>query len=112
MARGTHDQNWKQKVLAWRASGKSGSAWSKENQIPYTTLLGWKRRFENSTKERPLSNAESSKAFIELKDQPISNSGTYSGVTLEHQGIKIRLETGFNPVVLKQCLACLGGVSC
>ena len=111
MAKGTHDTNWKQKVLAWRASGKSGSAWSKENQIPYTTLLGWKRRFEKST-DRPPSNSQSSKAFIELKDQPLSNLGTCSGVILEYQGMKIRLETGFNQVVLKQCLACLGGASC
>jgi hypothetical protein len=110
MAKGRPDPNWQQKVLEWQASGKSGLAWCKENQIPYTTLLGWKKRLENSHKEQQ-SNHRLSKAFIELKDQPI-NTGICSGVTLEYQSIKICLQAGFNSDVLKQCLACLGGVFC
>jgi hypothetical protein len=110
MAKGKPDPNWQQKILEWQASGKKGLAWCQENQIPYTTFLGWKQRFENSHK-RLQSNVQSSKAFIELKDQPLSNSRICSGVTLECNGIKICLQTGFNPVVLKQCIACLGGAS-
>ena len=111
MAKGRPNPNWQQKVLEWQASGKNCLVWCKENQIPYTTLLGWKQRFENSHKGLQ-SNVQSSKAFVELKDQPVPNSEICSGITLEYHGIKIRLEAGFNSVVLKQCLACLGGVPC
>jgi hypothetical protein len=109
MAKGRPDPNWKQKILEWQASGKKSILWCKENQIPYTTFIGWKQRFENSHKGlRP--KVQPPKGFIELKDQPISNSRC-SGITLEYHGFKIKLEAGFNADVLKQCLACLGGVS-
>jgi hypothetical protein len=111
MAKGKPDPNWQQRVLEWQASGKTILVWCQENQIPYTTFLGWKQRFENSHKGLQ-SNVLSSKAFIELKNQPPANSGIYSGVTLEYHGIKICLQAGFSPAVLKQCLACLGGISC
>jgi hypothetical protein len=107
MAKVRPNSNWQQKVLEWQASGKSGMAWCKENQVPYTTFMGWKQRFENPHKG-PRTNNQSSKAFIELKDQPLPDSG----IALEYQNIKICLQAGFDPIVLKQCLVCLGGVSC
>ncbi len=111
MAKGRPDPNWQQKVLEWQASGKKSVVWCKENQIPYTTLLGWKQRLEHP-RQRQRPKAQPSQGFIELRDQPVSNSGTCSGITIECHGIKIRLEAGFNADVLQQCLACLGGVSC
>lgn len=51
MPKGRADPSWRQKVLEWQASGKTGLAWSKKKQIPYTTLLGWKRRFEAGRKD-------------------------------------------------------------
>lgn len=105
MAKGKPDPNWKQKVLAWKASGMSGPAWCKENNTPYTTFIGWKQRFENANKNQA---AIPPTRFIELKDPPSS----VSGITLEYQGLKICLEIGFNPTVLKQCLTCIGGIAC
>lgn len=105
MVKGKPDPNWKQKVLAWKTSGLSGAAWCRENKTPYTTLVGWKQRFENSKKSPTVITPT---GFIELKDSPSS----VSGITLEYQGIKICLETGFNPTVLKQCLACIGDIAC
>lgn len=105
MAKGKPDPNWKQKVLEWKASGKNSLIWSKENNIPYTTLLGWKRRLEIAHKNDTL---KSSTGFIELKDQPPTNSGVF----LEYHGIKICLQPGFNSLVLKQCLSCIKSVPC
>lgn len=111
MAKGKPDPNWQKKVLEWQKSGKKIPAWCQENQIPYTTFLGWKLRFGNFHKKLQ-SNTQPSKVFIELQDKPLSNSQIFSGVTLEYHGIKIHLETEFNATVLKQCLACLGGMPC
>ncbi len=108
MAKGKRDPNWKQKLLEWKASGKNSRAWSEENNIPYTTLLRWKRRFEDPHKNYPPKPKSSSTGFVELKDTTPSDSG----VSLEYHDIKIFLQPGFNSVVLKQCLNCLGGIVC
>lgn len=105
MAKGKKYPNWKEKVHEWEISGKSANVWCKENQIPTTTLVGWKKRLIHSSKNQRL---ESKKPFIELKDSSSSNSG----IVLECHGVKIHLEQGFNNTVLKQCLACLGGLAC
>lgn len=105
MAKGKKYPNWKEKVHEWETSGKSANVWCKENQIPATTLVGWKKRLNHSSKNQRL---ESKKPFIELKDSSLSNSG----IVLECHGVKIHIEQGFNNTVLKQCLVCLGGVAC
>ena len=105
MSKGKPDPNWKEKVLEWKASGKSAKAWCKENQIPFTTLSGWKRRFNQLSKNQ---TTKSHRSFVELKDKPSPNSGIF----LECQGVKIHLEPGFNLTILKQCLACLRGAAC
>jgi hypothetical protein len=102
MAKGKIEPNWKQKVLEWQASGKTARDWSKQNNIPYTTFSGWKKRFKQA-----VPTIKKSSGFIELKDQ-----STCSGISLEYHGIKISLQQGFNESVLKQCLQCLGGISC
>jgi hypothetical protein len=105
MSKGKPDPNWKEKVLAWEVSGKSAKAWCKENQIPFTTLSSWKKRFKQLRKNQ---TTESYRPFIELKDKHSSNSGIF----LECHGVKIHLELGFNAAVLKQCLVCLKGTTC
>ena len=65
MAKGKRDPNWKKKVLEWKESGQSARVWSKANNIPYTTFLGWKKRFEKSVKKYRPSN---------LKQQPTNSS--------------------------------------
>lgn len=106
MAKGKSNPNWKQRVLEWKASGKSPAAWSKENKIPYTTLLGWRNRFKKSDESQAITKPCT--GFIELKDQTSQNSG----ISLEYHGIKIHLDSEFNSIVLKQCLACLRGTLC
>lgn len=105
MAKGKSDPNWKEKVKEWESSKKNPKVWCQENQIPYTTLRGWRNRLKKSNHHSlKLPNAD----FIELKDQPQSNPG----IILEFYGVKIQLMREFDKVVLKECLHCLKDVLC
>lgn len=106
MAKGKPDPNWKERVKEWESSNKNPKAWCKENQIPYTTLRGWRERLKKSNhNEIPINPT---KNFIELKDQAPSDPG----IILEYYGVKIQLKRDFDKVVLKECLDCLRGVLC
>lgn len=104
VAKGKANPDWKRLVLEWRTSGKSSKAWCEENKIPCNTLSGWKKRL----KKYEINNVpvKSKTGFIELKNHELSDSG----ITLEHNGIKIHLKTQFDPSALKECLNCLGGI--
>lgn len=106
MAKGKPDPNWKERVKEWESSNKSPKDWCKENQIPYTTLCGWRDRLKKSDYNKIPSN--SPKNFIELKDQDASDPG----IILECYGVKILLKRNFDKIVLKECLDCLGGIPC
>lgn len=107
MAKGRHDPNWKEKVKEWESSKKSTKVWCQENEIPYTTLCGWRNRLKKSN-----SNKIAAKPvvgdFIELKDQISSESS----LTLEYHGVKIQLHRNFDKIILKECLHCLRGALC
>ena len=105
MAKGKPDPNWKEKVKEWESSNKNPTAWCKENQIPYTTLRGWRDRLKKSNHKKIPTQP---KNFIELKDQTPSDPG----IILECYGVKILLSRDFDKVVLKECLDCLRGVLC
>lgn len=105
------NSNWKDRVLEWQASGKSVRAWCLENHIPVTTFYGWKARLEKSPNDKPIVKAKArrlKKEFIELKDQPSSDSV----LTLEYQEVKIHLKANFDKLILRQCLDCLRSALC
>lgn len=104
MAKGRPEPQWQEKVLDWEASGKSASAWCKENKISVNTFSGWRNRLKKSS----VNSGRAKSGFIELKDRVQSDPG----ITLEYHGIKIHLNAQFDSVALKQCLDCLRGVSC
>ncbi len=106
MAKGKPNLDWKRWVLAWKKSGSRPAAWCKENNIPYTTFLGWRNRFNKTNHKQSFTASKT--AFIELKDRVSQDSGVF----LDYHGIKIHLEPGFNIHVLQQCIACLRGVAC
>lgn len=107
MAKGKPNPNWKKLVQEWMDSGKSARVWCTDNQIPFNTLCGWRKRlklFGNNN-----TSNEFQQAFVELKNL----SPDESGVVLETDGVKIHLRVNFNITVLKQCLDCLKrGRSC
>ncbi|MFI5343823.1 MAG: IS66 family insertion sequence element accessory protein TnpA [Chlamydiales bacterium] len=40
---------WIHKIERWKQSGKTAWAWCRENQVVYTTFIGWCRRLEIQT---------------------------------------------------------------
>lgn len=109
MAAGKADLKWKEKVLAWQASGKSVSVWCLENQISTTTFYGWRARLEKSPKDltKP-KDMKVKQEFVELKDQQSCDAG----IILEYEGVKIHLQANFDQLILKRCLDCLRGAQC
>ncbi len=103
---GKPDPKWKEKVREWETSNKRVNEWCRENNIPYTTLHGWRQRLKKSG-HKNVSTKDTAN-FIELKDNPTPDPG----VVLEYQGIKIQLKREFDKIVLKDCLDCLRGVLC
>jgi len=106
MAKGKRDPKWKEKVKEWEFSNKSTKVWCKENQIPYTTLCGWRHRLKKSNQNKTSNNLPNN--FIELKDRiPLD-----PGIILECHGVSILLKRNFDKNTLKDCLDCLRGVTC
>lgn len=103
---GKFNPNWKEKVREWESSNKSTKEWCRENQIPYTTLLGWRARLKKSDHKK--ASIKLVTDFIELKDKPSSDPG----IILEYHGVKIQLKREFDKAVLKECLECLRGSLC
>lgn len=103
MAKGRANPDWKRLVLEWSISGKTSKDWCNENNIPYNTLSGWKKRLKKQ--EVADVTAKSPTEFVELKDWESSESGIF----LEYKGVKIHLKIRFDSSTLKQCLSCLRG---
>jgi hypothetical protein len=98
---------WANKIDLWRQSGKSARSWCKENNIVYTTFIGWCKRLQpKQNDDKP--KISSKVPFIELKDEP----KTCSGISLEYDGILIHLKAEFNTSLLKRCLAVVRGMPC
>lgn len=92
-------QKWKALVEDCRASKLSKRQWCREHKIPDSTFRYWEVKF--STKEQALG-----KSFVELPERE------ESGIVLEVQGVKIRLDKGFDESLLLSCLRVLRRSSC
>jgi hypothetical protein len=106
---------WEIKVQQWLSSGKSAKYWCKENQLVYTTFMGWRNRLRhekkpktNCTSKQKSLNSSSKTHFIELKNPPKSHPGMH----LEYEGIKIHLSAEFDTDLLRRCLNVLQRVTC
>ena len=110
MAKGKVNRNWKKYVLEWQKSGKKSAGWCRENNIPLTTFLGWKKRLKIGSKD---SRGMKKPEFIEIKNALSNTSITPdSGIVLECNGVKVHLKNIFDKETLKECLDCLRGISC
>ena len=96
-------ETWRQKIDQWRASGKNGMAWTREQQISYRVFLYWKMKIENIDSKPIAINS-----FEELKDGHEEGLG----IELSYRGIKIHLSNRFDSITLKRCLQVLREVSC
>lgn len=106
MTKGKSKPNWKEKVKEWESSNKTPKVWCKENQIPYTTLRGWRDRLKKSNKDHISTKFEAD--FIELKESNQSDLG----IIIDYYGARIQLKRGFDKIVLKEFLCCLRGSLC
>jgi hypothetical protein len=99
---------WANKIELWKLSGKKARIWCRENQVVYTTFLGWRNRlgYNNPKKVMPPSSIKNQ--FIELKDQPKASPE----ISLEHSGIMIHLKGEFDAILLQKCLVALRGLPC
>lgn len=98
---------WSNKVESWRQSGKSMKAWCRENQVVYTTFLGWCNRLKPNQNVNSLPSSSKTQ-FVELKECLKDTSG----ISLECKGVVIHLTSEFNAALLKKCLAVLRDTSC
>jgi hypothetical protein len=101
MGKGQRIRDWRKQFEIYRASGKSVSAWSKEHNIPKTTVYSWKQR---KASEKRVQREEK---FVELQDELPTSS-----LILEYAGYKIHLKGDFDAALLKKCLMVLRGVGC
>ncbi len=84
---------WQERLRHWKASGKSGPEWAKEQQIPYPTFCYWRSKLADLN----------AKHFVELVD--ISQAPRE--ILLEWQGVAIRLSKDFDVPTLKRFLQVL-----
>jgi len=90
--------NWKEKINQQKISGKSISAWCRENKILYRSFFYWRSKI--FSKKIDHSN------FIELKEEKKTN------IILEYWGININLDKNFDSEILKKCLILLKEMPC
>jgi len=95
-------QDWKEKIENWQSSGKTITAWCKENNIPYNTFQNWRRKLGcTSNKNKVILSP-----FIELQEENSSRSG----VQLYIKGVSLHLSTKFDEAALSRCLRVLRGL--
>ncbi len=99
---------WTNKIEQWKLSGKKARVWCRENQVIYTTFLGWRNRLEDNNAKKINRLASVKSQFIELKDQP----KILPTISLECDGVIIHLKGEFDSTLLKKCVAVLRGASC
>lgn len=87
--------NWKKKIEAWQASGKTITVWCQENKISYVSFLSWRKRLGYSFKGQ-----QQKTPFVEL---PEDRQATET-IELLFKGITLRLSNQFDPSALLRCL--------
>ena len=99
----TTRREWTRRVEEWRGSGKSARVWCRENNLVYSTFVGWTHRID-----KPSKPSKTQSSFIELKDQP----PPASGIILECYDVRINLTPDFDLITLNRCLQALRGKKC
>ena len=100
MTRNTErNAQWRIKLEQWKASGLSGAAWCRKNQINYPVFLYWCRRTES------LIEKETSSKFVELT----SLTDQTSGIDVECHGVLLHLSKDFDGLTFQRCIQLLKG---
>ena len=94
---------WKRRILAQRASGKSAFAWCQDNDVTYHAFLKQSKQFDNPAEDRPLDPLH----FQELKNQPSDPM-----IEIIYKGSTIRISHSIDKQSLKECLQILWSTTC
>lgn len=89
---------WELKLEQWRASGLSGAAWCRENDIKYPVFLYWQRRTKVPTQKE-------ASTFVELTS-PIDQN---TGINIEYRGVILHLSKDFDATTFQRCVQLLKG---
>jgi len=95
-------RDWKEKIENWQSSGKTITAWCKENNIPYNTFQYWRKQLGYTSRK----NETIPSPFIELQEE----SSSRSGVQLYIKGVSLHLSNKFDESTLSRCLRVLRGL--
>ena len=93
---------WKQRFADWEESGKSGTQWSREHKIPYSTFQYWKNRVMPPAKRKP-------QGFLEISTE--SDCSVESGIEIHIGPVEMRVHRDFDETTLCRLLTVLGRAS-
>lgn len=88
---------WQGIVRAWRESGKTAREFAKGQEYAASTLRYWSSRLERSQTPR----------FVRLVPKPAVTAAV-SGLVVEVGSARVRVASGFDPLLLAQVVRALG----
>ena len=102
---------WRGRVRAWKASGESAVRFAGREGFAASSLLYWRRRFEEASKPVTSTQPASKPAFacIVPRSARPKDGVTSTGVELEIAGVAVRVTRGFDPALLSEVVRALRG---
>jgi hypothetical protein len=92
---------WTDRIVAWKASDKSGLSWCREHDLSYRQFIYWKNRLE-----KPPTPLLGQTDFVELPQL------APTGIEIEFNGIHIHLTSTFDTATLERLISVLRRLSC
>jgi hypothetical protein len=92
---------WRERLEAWKTSGKNIAKWCNDSGIPYARFFYWRTRLSKE-QDAALNCSKSLPQFIEFTEPPQSVSN--SGISLSFQEMQINLSRDFDRETLLKCL--------
>ena len=115
------EAKWAERVRDWRASGKSAELFAEGKQFEASTLRYWASRLKvaaqrassGNTEAAPLVQTTVAMARVARRREPRAPQGVFgdAGIAVAIGGATIRVQQGFDPKLLREVVAALGGVS-
>jgi hypothetical protein len=86
--------DWSVRLSAWRMSGKSGTAWCRDNAISYYQFQYWQKKLRRS------GQLAKPGQFV-----PLKIASTF--LRIECNGIYLHVSPGFDPALLRDVVSVL-----
>jgi hypothetical protein len=89
---------WQQRILAWKASGKTARSWCQEHGVQLGSFYQWRKRLN--------PKIVTTDAFIEIEEKK------NSAIAIEYHGFRIHLTENFDEDALLRCCITLRNLPC